>query len=220
MDSLYISDNNPLSDTSFPSIFSHSAFFHGQWSALKGEGIRQILQYSTGEVHGPYRGVTESDTTKQLPVHSLNASAFPSPSVKLPMCRCQQAKACTRIAMPLLPLSCQPVLAMSGSYWLLGFMPGLSHSQAISFWIKPAGRHASSLATYICMKIQEDNYLGLSYTHSTNTIEYLLCFELCPKCWESAANKKENISYYTQWRGQALDQQVRYTVRKACDKRN
>ena len=135
-------------------------------------------------------GVTESDTTKQLSLHSLNASAFPSPSVKLPMCCCQQTKACTRNAMPLLPLSSQPLLAMSGSYWLLVFMPGLSHSQATSFWIKPAGRHASSLATYICMKIQEGNYLGHSYTHSINTIEYLLCFEFCPKCWESAVNKK------------------------------
>ena len=94
-------------------------------------------------------GVTESDTTKQLSLHSLNASAFPSPSVKLPMCCCQQTKACTRNAMPLPPLSSQPLLAMSGSYWLLVFMPGLSHSQATSFWIKPAGRHASSLAIYI-----------------------------------------------------------------------
>ena len=125
--------------------------------------------------------------------------------------------------MPFPPLSCQPLLAMSGSYWLLVFMPGLSHPQATSFGIKPTGRHASSLAAYIYMKIQEGSYLGHSYTHPTNTnsnIAYLLCFELCLKCCESAVNKKENLSYYIQWRGRALDQQVRYTVCKACDKSN
>ena len=185
------------------------------------ESVRFFL-YSTGEFHGCIvHGVTESDTTKQLSLHSLNASAFPSPSVKLPMCCCQQTKACTRNAMPLPPLSSQPLLAMSGSYWLLVFMPGLSRSQATSFWIKPAGRHASSLAIYIYVwRYRKVTIWGIHTLIQSILLNTYYVLSSVLSAGSQQWTKKENISYYIQWRGQALDQQVRYTVHKACDKSN
>lgn len=129
------------------------------------------------------------------------------------MCYCHQAKGFSPgscLHFSLFPASlfwpCQLLLA-SGLC-----IPGLSHSQAISFWIKPAGRHI--LFSYLYLYEDTGNYLGLLYTLlQPILLNTLLCFK-APVLSAGGQQNKKNISYYTQWRGQALDQRVRYTVRK------